>query len=116
MKRVIVGSIAVLLLATATAPGVRAQTAALNPVTLDNTSKRQLQPFNLVFLANQGYFQAQGIPSYGKLTAAYQMRKIKAIDIVQAAVQANRLPAKVLTDKSYLNAVEAQLRTLQNVH
>ncbi|MEH2393478.1 MAG: hypothetical protein V7K21_18080 [Nostoc sp.] len=75
-----------------------------------------LKPFNTTFLAYQGYFKEQGIPSGGALVSEFQIGKVTAKDVVQAAVKANKLPAQVLNDKSYLNAVESQLTSLSNIN
>ncbi len=113
MKRLVVSSLSVLLL-TATASAVRAQTAALNPTTLRSTSTTQIAPFNLVSFAHRGYFKEQGIPSYGALTVAYRSGRITAEDIVQAAIKANRLRPEALNDRGYLRTVEIQLSGLES--
>jgi hypothetical protein len=115
MKRLVFGSLSVLLLATATAPAVSAQQIALNPAIVNTTSTNKLTPFNLVTLAHRGYFKQQGIPSYGSFTAAYQMGKIHATDLVRAAIEANRLDADSLSDRTYLATVESQLSALENL-
>ena len=114
MKRLVFGSLS-LLLVTATAPVVSAQETALNPAIVNITSTQEITPFNLVTLAHRGYFNQQGIPSYGNFTAAYQMGKIQAADLVRAAIQANRLNPDSLSDSNYLATVEAQLRMLENL-
>ncbi len=116
MKRLIVRGLSVLLLAAVTAPAVRAQRVVINSATLNNTFNPQLTPFNLVTLAHQGYFQQQSIPSYNRLSVAYQLGKITAKDLVTGAVKARQLDPKYLTDRSYLKAVEAQLSLLENIH
>lgn len=115
MKRIVFGSLSLLLLA-ATAQVVSAQETALNPAIVNITSTREITPFNLVTLAHSGYFKQQGIPSYSNFTAAYQMGKIQATDLVRAAIQANRLNLDSLSDRNFLATVEAQLRTLENLH
>lgn len=76
----------------------------------------QITPFNLVVLARSGYFQQQGIPSYLKLIAAYNLGRVTALDLVQAAVQTNRISDKYLSDRSFLKAVDAQLEILAKVY
>lgn len=114
MKRLILTGISALLLAATHAPAVSAQTTALN-TTLRSTYTRVLTPFHLVTFADRGYFKQQGIPAQSILRSAYHFGQIDATDIVRAAVKANRLDPQFLNDKSYLSAVEAQLRTLENV-
>lgn len=116
MKRLMLSSLSILLISAVTAPTVRAETTALNPTRLNSTSTAQLTPFNLATLAHRGYFQQQGIPSHLAFSAAYHLGQIRAVDIVQAAVKANRLSTDFLTDQEYLTAVEAQLRQLENIH
>ena len=111
MKRFILAGLSVVLLSAATAPTVKAETMAVNSNMRDRiaSSSYMLQPFNLVGLAYQGYFQEQGIPSYGAFLAAYHGGSINARDLVQSAIKNNRLPASALQDEDYLNAVENQL-------
>ncbi|QSJ20213.1 hypothetical protein JYQ62_16795 [Nostoc sp. UHCC 0702] len=77
-----------------------------------STNVSYLQPFNLVSLAYQGGLKQQGIPSGGTLIVERQNRQIAAEDLVQAAVNANKLPAEVLNDQNYLSAVRLQLTSL----
>jgi hypothetical protein len=73
-----------------------------------------LQPFNIAFLAYQGAFKEQGIPSAGTLLSEFQIGNLTAKDVVQAAIKANKLPAQVLNDEGYVNAVESQLTSMIN--
>jgi hypothetical protein len=116
MKRLMLSSLSILLISAVTAPTVKAETTALNPTTSSRTTTEQLTPFNLVTLARRGYFQQQGIPSYLAFTTAYHFGQIPAFDIVQAAVEANRLSVDFLTNQEYLFAVEAQLQELENIN
>lgn len=74
----------------------------------------QLTAFELVQLAYQGYFRTQGIPSSGRFIADHDAGSIHAEQLVQAAVNANRLSAAALTDRGYLNAVESILIGLES--
>lgn len=118
MKRLIVGSLSLLLISTVGASVVRAEPSAYNPAVVGKTpSYVGVTPFNLVNLAYQGQLQDQGIPSYQDLILAYQAKQISAEDIVRSGVQSKRLPSQLLSDKGYLNAVKTQLdsfRTTQN--
>ena len=82
----------------------------------NSSNASYLKPFNTTFLAYQGYFKEQGIPSGGALVFECQTGKVTAKDVVQAAIKANKLPAQVLNDQSYLNAVESQLTSLSNIN
>ncbi|WP_460200431.1 hypothetical protein [Scytonema sp. NUACC21] len=115
MKNLILGSLSLLLVFFATAPAVKADNRAANPNLLGNTSSSvtQIEPFNLVHLAYQGYLENQGIPSYGNLIMAYQVKQITAEDIVRSAVNSKMLPPQVMTDQEYKNAVNTQLENLR---
>jgi hypothetical protein len=112
MKRLILAGLSVVLLSAATATSVKAEPMATQPAMVGNTSTTitpQLEPFNLVGLAYQGYFREQGIPSYGAFMSAYNAGEIHARDLVQSAIKMNRLPASALQDEDYLNATEVEL-------
>jgi len=87
-----------------------------NTLRKNSTESSYLQPFNTAFLAYQGYLKEQGIPSGGALISAYKIGSLTAKDVVQAAIRANKLPAQVLNDSSYLNAVESQLTSFSNTN
>jgi hypothetical protein len=69
-------------------------------------------PFNLVFLAFQGFFASEGIPSSAGLEQAYRNGTVKPQTLVKAAIAMNRLPASSIDDKTYLDRVKAQLDDL----
>ncbi|MEH2269347.1 MAG: hypothetical protein V7K68_13080 [Nostoc sp.] len=87
-----------------------------NTLRKNSTDAKYLQPFNIAFLAYQGYLKEQGIPSGGTLLFRYQSGNLTAKDVVQAAVRANKVPAQVLNDPSYVNAVELQMTSLGNTN
>jgi hypothetical protein len=72
----------------------------------------QISPFDLAFVAYQGNLKHQGIPSYGALIDAISFGKVTAQKVMQAAVNDNRLPAEILTDRSYRSALQTQLYNL----
>ncbi|MFN6538165.1 MAG: hypothetical protein RM021_017710 [Nostoc sp. EkiNYC01] len=80
----------------------------------NNNNGSHLQPFNIVFLAYQGYLEGQGIPSMGTLLYQYQIGKVTAKDVVEAGIKAHKLPAEIINDEYYLSAVELQLSSLGN--
>jgi hypothetical protein len=80
----------------------------------DSQNASYLQPFNIAFLAYQGAFREQGIPSAGTLLSEFQIGNLTAKDIVQAAIKANKLPTQVLSDRGYVNAVESQVTSMIN--
>lgn len=113
MKGLILGSLSLLFLSAVSVPVAQAQTQAVNSATSRTAvlePSYQLTPFELVTMANQGYFREQGIPSYMGLVSAHRMGKIRAEELVEAAIRANRLSAQISRDRGYLSAVEAQLQ------
>ncbi|MFB2879232.1 hypothetical protein [Floridanema aerugineum] len=114
MKRLILGTLSLLLLSSLSIPVAQAQTQAINSATYRATINPvyQLTPFALVTMADQGYFKEQGIPSYLGLVSAHGMGKLRAEELVAAAIKAKKLSPEILTDRGYLNAVEAQLQRL----
>jgi hypothetical protein len=118
MRRSISTLLTALLLSAAILPAaVKAQTTetsptSLNPYTAKQPSTNQLRPFNLAYLAYQGYLKAQGIPSNGALINALESRTVTAQDVIQAAVKANRLPEQALNDQGYRHNLEEQLTGL----
>jgi hypothetical protein len=83
-----------------------------NPIVTNQTSKNQPNPFELVSLAYQGYFQDQGIPTGSILMNAISAGTLTAQTLIQAAVKANRLPEQTLNDQDYRDALDAQLHQL----
>lgn len=77
------------------------------------TAFHVIQPFNLVYLAYQGNFKSQGIPSGSSLIVQHQRGNLNAEDLVKAAINANKLSNQFLQDPSYLSAVDVQLSSLQ---
>jgi hypothetical protein len=74
--------------------------------------KMTVTPYNLVFLAYQGFLSSEGIPSAMGLIRAYRQQEISAQELTQAAVKMNRLPATALQDKGFLADVKTQLDNL----
>ena len=104
-----------LLLSAAILPAAaQSKTAptSLNPYAANQPSANQLKPFNLAYLAYQGFLKDQGIPSNSALIDAIAFGRITAQDIIQAAVKANRLPEQTLSDRGYRHNLEDQLQGL----
>lgn len=123
MKRLVLGSLSILLMSATVAPALRAEVIAETvPANVPETqatnvppsiaARMAVTPFNLVFLAFQGFFETEGIPSSMSLVSAYRNNKVTALDLVKIAVSMNRLPENTLTDQRYLNAVDSQLQAL----
>lgn len=114
MKRLIIGSLSLVFLSSFSVPVAQAQTQAINSETYRSTVNPvyQLTPFELVSMANQGYFQEQGIPGYLELASAHRMGRLSAEQLVKAAIRVKKLAPQMASDKGYLSAVEAQLQRL----
>jgi hypothetical protein len=107
MKRFILSGLSMILFSAIAAP-VQAQPA-------DSSNQRTVAgvaPFNLVSLANQGYFQDEGIPKYSRLMAAYRNGQVTSENIIQAAIDTGRLSEEKLDDSGYRLAVQYQLDNL----
>jgi hypothetical protein len=75
-------------------------------------TSNELTPFNLVNLAYNGYFHDQGISNGGQLASDYLQGRVSAEELIQAAINNNRLDAEALEDTSYIRAVKHSLRNL----
>ncbi|MEH1924595.1 hypothetical protein [Nostoc sp.] len=97
-----------------TATSNSSETIAINSnnISTNSTAVSYLQPLNLVTFAYQGGLQQHGIPSGEALVLGTQNRNILAKDVVQAAVNADKLPSQVLNDQNYLSAVNLELNVL----
>jgi hypothetical protein len=69
-------------------------------------------PFNLVFLAYQGFFTGDNIPSGQAFLNAYRSKAVNAESLTKAAIRMNRLPAESLQDEYFQAQVRSQLETL----
>ncbi|QKQ73212.1 hypothetical protein [Nostoc sp. TCL240-02] len=83
-----------------------------NNLPVNSITVNYLQPFDLVTFAYQGGLKQHGIPSGEMLVFETQNRNIIANDLVKAAINADKLPSKVLNDQNYLSAVNLQLNAL----
>lgn len=115
MKRLIFGGLSALVMAAGFASVVEAKPVTSNPRiavspshSTDSTWTRT-QPFNLVHLAYQGFFENEGIPMGGRFLNDYREGQITAADLVQVGIKTNRLPAETQDDREYIHAVELQL-------
>ena len=69
----------------------------------------RIEAFRLVNAAYQGRLKKWGIPAYARLDQAYRGGQITASDLIEAAIEANQLPAIALEDESYVKAVDTNL-------
>lgn len=112
MKRFILGGLSVLMLSAVAAPTVQAQvTPEAMPANAEALGMA-VTPFNLVFLAYQGFFESEGIPKFNGLINGYQEGRIKPEDLVKVAISMRRLPPTAINNRGYLRAVTSQLDSL----
>ena len=111
MKRFILAGLSGLVFSAAIAPVTLAEPISYNPAA-NAVQASNLTPFELVSLANQGYLTAEGIPSQGALVTEYRLGRVSAADVIQAAIQGDRVSADVANDAGYASAVEAALDTV----
>jgi hypothetical protein len=110
MKKLLLALLpALLITATAAVPALRAQETMPQ---LQVSMKVTLTPFNLAYLAHQGYFENQGLPGYNVLMDEYRSGKVTAAKVVQKAVNAKALPESFLKNQAYINALDTQLYSL----
>lgn len=107
MKSLILSSLSILALSTAIAPTAQAQIAAA-PQAAEMLGMA-ITPFNLVFLAYQGFLESNGIPKFGSLVSASQNGRVRAEHLVQVAIKTQRLAPETIHDRAYLVAVQRQL-------
>lgn len=114
MKRPLIAGLSVLLLSAVTATAAHAETRIEQQISMIRSMPSEvlsntLTPNDLANLAYQGYLRDQGISSYSQLIYDYKAGRVHVKDIVQAAINTNRLPATTLNDRGFLNAVNLQL-------
>ena len=112
MNKLFLTFIPVLLVSAITyIPVAKAQDVTLMP-NIEIKEKSNLTPFNLAYLAHQGYLKDQGIPDSLALMSGFKDGNITALQIVQAAVDSNRLPVAFLNNGSYIAALKNQLHNI----
>jgi hypothetical protein len=113
MKKLLLSLLPVLLLSTtAIVPVSQAADDVMQMPSIEVKMKVTLTPFNLAYLAHQGYFKEQGIPDSSDLMKGFNDGSITAAQLVKAAVDSNRLPTAFLKNDSYTAAVKNQLFSL----
>ncbi|PZO36652.1 MAG: hypothetical protein DCF19_20820 [Pseudanabaena frigida] len=113
MKKLLLSLLPALLLSTtAIVPASQAADDAMQMPSVEVKMKVTLTPFNLAYLAHQGFFKEQGIPDSSDLMKGFNDGSITAAQVVKAAVDSNRLPSAFLKNDSYIAAVNNQLFSL----
>lgn len=87
------------------------EVAIANP-DIDRHQIANIQPFDLVQLAYQGYFQDQGIPSYSAFRTTVENQQVTATTLIESAIKKGRLYPDALNKQDYVSAVEAQLELI----
>ncbi|MCU0536387.1 MAG: hypothetical protein MUD14_21070 [Hydrococcus sp. Prado102] len=113
MKRIILSSLAVILMSA-----VNISSAVANPTAYNQNSDRHnittIQPFNLVHLGYQGYFK--NIPSNGAFISGVKSGRINAKTLIESAIAQGRLAPESLNNRGYINSVNNQLQFLLNTN
>ncbi len=114
MKRLLLLGLSAIVAASTVISPATAQMTGVDTSFPDKSAAlgMDVTPFNLVFLAYQGFFESEGISMAASLINGYDAGKITAKDLVEAAIKMNRLPTAALTNRNYLSAVTRQLQAL----
>ncbi|MCU0571024.1 MAG: hypothetical protein MUF49_31210, partial [Oculatellaceae cyanobacterium Prado106] len=94
----------------------QAQVSVAAPPANAETLGMAVTPFNLVFLAYQGFFESEGIPKFNALVDGYKRGEITPERLIQVAIDMQRLTPDSLSDRSYVRSVQHQLRALTMDH
>lgn len=103
IKSFLIGSLTILSLFDVTTIPAKAQQI--------ESYQSNLTPRQLISLARQGRFKAQGIPGYSNFGSAVRSGKVDAEKLIASAVAQNKLPKTALQNESYLSAVENHLKS-----
>lgn len=69
----------------------------------------EIAPIDLVFKAYQGYFVEEGIPSSGSFIQKVHLEQIDAETLVKVAIDRQRLSPETISDRDYIQKVDAAL-------
>jgi hypothetical protein len=117
MKKLFLSCLPALLISTTVVLQAKSQVKNLSLATITNNRVAEnISPYNLTYLAYQGYFKVQGITSAGALIEDINSGKINEIKLIQAAINAHQLTPETLNDDSYVQSVKTQLFFLSSIH
>ena len=68
-------------------------------------------PRQLISLARQGRFKAQGIPSHSNFRSAVRTKRITATELIESAIADNRLPRSVRDNQQYIDTLTSHLKS-----
>ncbi|MBW4419972.1 MAG: hypothetical protein KME13_12185 [Myxacorys californica WJT36-NPBG1] len=103
-----------LLLVGFSVPMARAESTIANFTAGSNSAIPSMTPYDVVFLAYQGYFRNQGLRGYGAFADGCNQGKLTAQDVVEAAIKANQLPRTIVNNRGFMNAVDANMKAFKN--
>jgi hypothetical protein len=106
MKSILLSGLSALFISALSIPALKAETVA-------NEATYRVEPFTLVYLGYQGYFEKEGIPSNGAFLTGVETGKITPMVLVQSAIDHGRLTSETLSDREYLNNVATQLKFIE---
>jgi hypothetical protein len=112
MKGLIFAGLSAFLMSTSAIAAPQPSFATNAVVRSNETSAVEISPNALANLAYQGHFRSQGIPGYSGLLNAHASGRVGARDVIQAAINAGRLPAETLSNSNYVQNVEYKLASL----
>jgi hypothetical protein len=113
MKRIILGSLPILMMASTIMPlSAQAQVSVAAPPANAETLGMAVTPFNLVFLAYQGFFESEGIPKFNGLIDGYEEGSVTPENLIEVAIKMRRLTPETLNNRTYISSVNHQLRAL----
>lgn len=108
MKELIFLASSVLILSTVVTSRINAQEHERE----GEFSGNDLSPSALVSAAYRGRFEDWNIPSYNQLQSSYDSGRITALDLINAAIEAEKLPPQTAEDNRYINSVDTELEQL----
>jgi hypothetical protein len=76
------------------------------------SANTEITPFELVHRGYQRRYHAQGVSGFGSFVQEVRWGRIKATNLVAAAIVTGDLPATASQDSEYLKRVENQLWTI----
>ncbi|MBW4542449.1 MAG: hypothetical protein KME43_25435 [Myxacorys chilensis ATA2-1-KO14] len=103
-----------LMLVGFSVPMARSESTIANLTAGSNSAIPSMTPYDVVFLAYQGYFRNQGLRGYGAFADGCNQGKLTAQDVVEAAIKANQLPKTIVNNRGFMNAVDANMKAFKN--
>lgn len=114
MKKIVFLSCSILVLFTVVTTRINTQELedAPNIQLVQEDRENFLSPPALVRAAYKGMFKDWNIPSYAQLQSSYDLGKITANDVINAAIEAGKLSPQAAEDNRYIKDVDTELEQL----